>query len=160
MRKSVIVSLTAAVMLSGCWTTHLSLKYQAPAKVTPAAPGTPPITLGTFADERGYKPNWIGRQRGTFGNSLERLVVDESVATLVRTEFRDGLLAREFTVVDNGGQFELAGTIRKLSAIQYVHIEVDVEIQVRLRRSSSQADVFSQTYPIHIVEASKGYSVP
>jgi hypothetical protein len=117
MRKASFVTLAAAVILSGCWTTHVALKYQAPPKVTPAATGTPTILIGTFADMRGQKPNWIGRIRGTFGNSLERLVVDESVATLVQTQFRDGLLARHFTVVDAGAGLEISGVIRKLSSI-------------------------------------------
>ena len=130
MRKTSVAALAAAAILSGCWTTHFALKYQAPPKVTPAAAGTPSIMVGTFADMRGYKPNWIGRIRGTFGNSLERLVVDESVATLVQTQFRDGLLARQFAVVNADAVFEISGVVRKLSSIQYVHLETDVEIEV------------------------------
>ncbi len=159
MRRTSLAALVAAVMLSGCWTTHLVLKYQAPPDVTPAAAGTPTLMVGAFADMRGYKPNWIGRIRGTFGNSLEKLVVDESVATLVQTQFRDGLLARQFPVVDADAAFEISGVIRKLSSIQYVHVETDVEIEVQLRRLSTQEAIFTHTYSAHAVQASRAYTV-
>jgi len=115
--------------------------------------------MGTFADMRGQKPNRIGRIRGTFGNTLERLVVDESVATLVQTQFRDGLVARQFTVLDSGAALEISGIIRKLSSIQYVHVETDVEIEVRLRRLPGGEEIFSHTYSGHAVEASRAYTV-
>jgi uncharacterized lipoprotein YajG len=159
MRKTSLVTLAAAVILSGCWTTHLALKYQAPPKVTPAAAGAPTIMMGKFVDVRGEKPNWIGRIRGTFGNSLERLVVDESVATLVQTQFRDGLLARQFAVVDAGAEIEMSGVIRKLSSIQYVHLETDVDIEVQLRRSPSGDQIFSHAYSARAVEPSRAYTV-
>jgi uncharacterized lipoprotein YajG len=155
MRKIRFAVLAAAAILSGCWTTHFSLKYQPPPKVTPAAAGTPTIMVGTFADMRGYKPNWIGRIRGTFGNSLERLVVDESVATLVQNQFRDGLRARQVTVVDAGAPFEISGVIRKLTSLQYVHVETNVEIEVRLRRVSSGDAIFTRTYSAKAVETAR-----
>jgi len=155
MRKTRFAALAAAAILSGCWTTHFSLKYQPPAKVTPAAAGTPTIMVGTFADMRGYKPNWIGRIRGTFGNSLEKLVVDESVATLVQTQFRDGLWVRQFPVVDADAASEISGVIRKLSSIQYVHVETNVEIEVRLRRLPSEDTIFTRTYSAKAVETAR-----
>jgi uncharacterized lipoprotein YajG len=159
MRKTSLAALAAALILSGCWTTHLTLTYQAPPTVTAAAVGTPTLMVGTFLDVRGYKRNWIGRIRGTFGNSLEKLVVDESVATLVQTQFRDGLLARQFPVVDADGVFEISGVIRKLSSIQYVHVETDVEIEVQLRRLSTRNAVFTHTYSAHALQASRAYTV-
>jgi uncharacterized lipoprotein YajG len=159
MRKTSLATLVAAVILSGCWTTHLALKYQAPPNVTPAPAGAPALMVGTFMDMRGYKPNWIGRIRGTFGNSLERLVVDESVATLVQTQFRDGLLARQFPVVDGDAVCEISGVIRKLSSIQYVHVETDVEIEVQLRRLSTREPIFTHTYSAEAVQASRAYTV-
>ena len=155
MRKTRFAALAAAAILSGCWTTHFSLKYQPPPKVTPAAAGTPTIMVGTFADMRGYKPNWVGRIRGTFGNSLERLVVDETVATLVQTQFRDGLRARQFPVVDADAVFEISGVIRKLTSLQYVHVETNVEIEVRLRRLSSGDAIFTRTYSAKAVETAR-----
>ena len=159
MRKTSVATLAAAAILSGCWTTHLAFKYQAPPKVTPAVAGTPTLMVGTFVDMRGYKPNWIGRIRGTFGNSLEKLVVDESVAILVQTQFRDGLLARQFPVVEADAAFEIAGVIRKLSSIQYVHVETNVEIEVQVRRLPSGEPTFVHTYSAQAVEASRAYSV-
>jgi hypothetical protein len=159
MRKTCLAALLAAMILSGCWTTHLILKYQAPPKVTAAPDGTSTLMVGTFVDMRGYKPNWIGRIRGTFGNSLEKLVVDESVATLVQTQFRDGLLARQFPVVDADAVFEISGVIRKLSSIQYVHVETDVEIEVQLRRRSAPEAIFTHTYSAQAVQASRAYTV-
>lgn len=159
MRKMSLAALAATLILSACWTTHVALKYQAPPKVSPAAPGTPAVMVGTFVDLRGRKPNWIGRIRGTFGNSLDKLVVDESVATLVQTQFRDGLLARQFSVVDADAVFEISGVIRKLSSIQYVHLETDVEIEVRLRRLSTGDQIFAHTYSARAVEASGAYTV-
>lgn len=159
MRKTSFAVLVAAMTLSGCWTTHLTLKYQAPPNVTAAPAGTPTLMVGTFVDLRGYKPNWIGRIRGTFGNSLEKLVVDESVATLVQTQFRDGLLARQFPVVDADAVFEISGVVRKLSSIQYVHVETDVEIEVQLRRLSTREAIFTHTYSAQAVQASRAYTV-
>jgi uncharacterized lipoprotein YajG len=159
MRKTSLATLVAAVILSGCWTTHLVLKYQPPPNVTTARPGTPTVMVGAFLDMRGYKRNWIGRIRGTFGNSLEKLVVDESVATLVQTQFRDGLLARQFPVVDVDAVFEISGVIRKLSSIQYVHVETDVEIEVQVRRLSTRESIFTHTYSAQAVQASRAYTV-
>ena len=159
MRKTSLATLAAAVILSGCWTTHLALNYQAPPNVTPAPAGTPTLVVGTFVDARGYKPNWIGRIRGTFGNSLEKLVVDESVATLVQAQFRDGLLARQFPVADADAAVEMSGVIRKLSSIQYVHVETDVEIEVQLRRLSTRESIFTHTYSAQAVQASRAYTV-
>jgi hypothetical protein len=115
--------------------------------------------VGTFVDMRGYKPNWIGRIRGTFGNSLEKLVVDESVATLVQTQFRDGLLARQFPVVGADAVFEISGVIHKLSSIQYVHVETDVEIEVELRRLPTREATFMHTFSAQAVQASRAYTV-
>jgi len=159
MRKTSLAALVAAVILSGCWTTHLVLKYQPPPNVTTALPGTPAVMVGAFLDMRGYKGNWIGRIRGTFGNSLEKLVVDESVATLVQTQFRDGLLARQFPVVGADAMFEISGVIHKLSSIQYVHVETDVEIEVELRRLPTREAAFMRTYSAQAVQASRAYTV-
>jgi uncharacterized lipoprotein YajG len=159
MRKTPLAALAATLILSACWTTHVALKYQAPPKVAPAAPGTPTIAVGAFADMRGQKPKWIGRVRGTFGNSLETLVIDEPVSDLVQTQFRDGLLARQFPVVDSDAVFEISGVIHKLSSVQYMHVQTDVEIEVQLRRVSSGDQIFTHTYLAQAVEASRPHSV-
>jgi hypothetical protein len=159
MRKTPLPAIVATLILSACWTTHVELKYQAPPKVAPAAPGTPAMTVGAFADMRGQKPKWIGRIRGTFGNTLETVVVDEPVSNLVQTQFRDGLRARQFAVVDSDAVFEISGVIRKLSSIQYVHVQTDVEIEVGLRRVSNGDQIFTHTYSAQAVEASRSYSV-
>ena len=159
MRKTPFAVLAATLFLSACWTTHVVLKYQAPANAVPAAPGTPAIAVGAFSDMRGSKPNWIGRIRGTFGNTLETLVIDQPVAALVQAQFRAGLEARQFSVVQAGAAYDITGQVRQLSSIQYVHIDTSVEIEVLVRRLPSREATFVHVYSAKAVEASRTYSV-
>jgi len=108
---------------------------------------------------RDRKPNWIGRIRGTFGNTLETIVIDQPVATLVQTQFRTGLEARQFSVVQTGAAYEVEGVIRKLSSIQYVHIETNIEIEVLVRSLPSREARFAHVYSTRALQASQTYSV-
>ncbi len=152
MRKTPLAALAAMLLLSACWKTHVALDYQAPPSAVPAEPGMPAMTVGAFADMRGQKPNWIGRIRGTFGNTLETLVTDEPVATLVEAQFRAGLKARQFPVEETGAAYEVSGVVRKLSSLQYVHVETDVAIEVQVRRLPSGEQTFVHAYSAHAVQ--------
>jgi len=154
MRKTPLAALAAMLILSACWTTHVELKYQPPPNVTPAAPGTPAIAVGPFSDTRGEKPNWIGRVRGTAGNTLETFVNDQPVAMLVQAQFRAGLEARQFSIVQSGAAYEVAGIVRKLSSIQYVHVNTRVEIEVQVWRLPSREARFVHVYSAQAVAAS------
>lgn len=151
MRKTPLAALAATLILSACWTTHVVLKYQAPPNAAPAAPGMPAIAVGAFSDTRGRKANWIGRIRGTVGNTLETFVIDQPVVTLVQAQFRAGLEARQFPVVESGAVYEIAGVVRKLGSVQYVHVETDVAIEVQVRRLPSGEQTFVHVYSAHAV---------
>jgi uncharacterized lipoprotein YajG len=144
----------ATVAFTGCATHPVTLQYESPASAVRAPAGAPPLTVGTFADARGDDPKWIGAIRGCFGNPLKTLVTAEPVSEIVRTYFRDGLRARGFTLVDSGGNYQIAGTIRKLNSIQIARIEANVEIDLEVLQLPGGQKVFARTYTASRLEGS------
>ena len=79
--------------VAGCVTDTVSLGYKPSAAIAAANSGVV-ISVGTFVDQRGETPTWIGAVRGGYGNPVKTLQTDKPVATLVQTAFADGLRAR------------------------------------------------------------------
>jgi hypothetical protein len=110
--------------------------------------------VGAFADARGDDPYWVGAIRGMLGNPLKTLVAKQPVSEIVRAYFYDGLRGRGFTLLDKGGRYQIAGTVRKLNSIQIARIEANVEIDVEVLQLPGGQKVFGKTYSASRLEGS------
>lgn len=142
----------ATVALCGCSTTNVSLKYEGTGGPQIAS-GRGPVTVGTFIDQRGENPAWLGVIRGGFGNPLKTLEGDRPAAELVQAGFVDGLRSRGYQISPDA-LATIAGTVRVLDADQYVRREANVEIEVTVTRRGAAAPVFTRTYSANRVEGS------
>src|SRR5262245_28646399 len=104
MRKTVLFAAGATVLLSGCMgdiihptpkAAKVELKYEAPAGVA-TVPGSPPVSVGTFSDQRGESATWIGAIRNGYGSPVINIDLNEPAATLVQVSLADALRARGF----------------------------------------------------------------
>jgi uncharacterized lipoprotein YajG len=142
----------AAVTLGGCGTTKGGLKYEG-AGGTQVASGSGQVAVGTFVDQRGEVPTWLGVIRGGFGNPLKTLEGDRPVAELVRAGFVDGLKSRGYQISQDAPA-TIAGTVRALYADRYARREANVEIEIMLTRRGGAAPAFTRTYSANRVEGS------
>ena len=144
MVKSFLLIL-ASIVLTACGTTNVGLKYAAPPTVAKAAAAAPPVMVGTFTDQRGEPPTWLGAIRGGFGNPLKNLESDRPVAEIVNPAFADGLRARGVAIDPANARHRLVGTVKKLDCNQVVRREANVEIELRVVDSAGQTK-FTKTY--------------
>ena len=147
------ILLMALGAVAGCVTDTVSLGYKPSAAIAAANSGVV-ISVGTFVDQRGETPTWIGAVRGGYGNPVKTLQTDKPVATLVQTAFADGLRARGLLATNaNAGAYQLSGTIKKLDCSQYVRREAHAIIDVSVFDPSGR-QVFTQTYTADELEGS------
>jgi len=168
MKKGTLVIAAASVFLSGCMseiihptpkTAKVELKYEAPTDVT-TVPGSPPVSAGTFSDQRGESATWIGAIRNGYGSPVTNIELNEPAATLVQVSVADGLRARGFAVSDAGAPTQVSGIIRKLDCNQLASRDVKIEIEVDVTRPPSGVPTFSRIYSANNTEGSlfSGYS--
>jgi uncharacterized lipoprotein YajG len=148
-----IVFAIAICSLTACGTTSVGLKYTADSPVAQASPTAPPLTVGTFVDQRGKPGNYLGAIRGGFGNPLKTLESDRPVGELVKAAFSDGLRARGAVVESASSQNQISGTIRRLDCNQYVRREAHVEIEIMVVDKAGQQR-FTRTYSAANVDGS------
>lgn len=97
----VIALALALAGAEGCVTDTVSLGYKPVGQITSSTTASP-ITVGSFIDQRGETPTWIGAVRGGYGNPLKKLETDQPVSTLVQSAFADGLKARGLLATGTG----------------------------------------------------------
>jgi uncharacterized lipoprotein YajG len=148
-----IVVATIVSALFGCGTTSVGLKYSAGTTIAKVSPTAPPLTVGTFVDQRGEPSNWLGAIRGGFGNPLKILDSDRPVAELVSVAFSDGLRARGVSIEPSSSQYQITGVIKKLDCSQYVRREAHVEIDITIVDKAGQHR-FVRTYKADNVDGS------
>ena len=142
----------ATANLTGCSTSTAGLRYESTTGPKVTSTGIP-ISVGTFVDQRGETPTWLGVIRGGFGNPIKTLEGDRPVAELVQESFTDGLKARGYEI-SASAPVTLSGTVRRLDADQYVRREANVEIVVRLKQNATGTTAFESTYSANRVEGS------
>jgi len=168
MKRGSLVIAAASVFLSGCMseiihptpkTSKVDLKYEAPTDVTTVA-GSPPVSVGTFVDQRGESPTWIGAIRNGYGSPVTNIESNEPAATRVQVFFVDGLRARGFAVSDTGAPTQVSGIIRKLDCNQLATRDVKVEIEVNVTKPPSGVPTFTRIYSANNTEGNllSGYS--
>jgi uncharacterized lipoprotein YajG len=152
MHRLAPIALTA-LLLSGCGTTSVGLKYAISQPVAKVSTTAAPLVLGTFADQRGEPPTWLGAIRGGFGNPLKNLESDRPVSEVVKTAFADGLRARGVALEASGRQNQLVGTVKKLDCSQYVRREAYAEIELTVLDANGQRR-FSRVYKANNLDGS------
>jgi len=168
MKKESLVAAAAIVFLSGCMsdiihptpkTAKVELKYETPKDVA-TVPGSPPVSVGTFTDQRGESPTWIGAIRNGYGSPVTNIELNEPAATRLQVFFADGLRARGFAVSDTGAPTQVSGIIRKLDCNQLATRDVKVEIEVNVTKPPSGVPTFTRIYSANNTEGSllSGYS--
>ncbi|MFO1328477.1 MAG: YajG family lipoprotein [Rubrivivax sp.] len=143
-RLRILVTLAAATLLSACGTTQVGLSYAPPAAGARAA-AAQPVALGSFTDQRGEPPTWLGAIRGGFGNPIKNLESSRPVAELVSAAFADGLRARGASVAGASGRPRLSGVVRKLDCNQIARREANVEIELTVHDADGRARL-TKTY--------------
>lgn len=149
-----LVILASVSALTGCVTRDVGLKYAAPTSATSAGVTAPAVSVGSFVDQRGESPTWLGAIRGGYGNPVKTLDATPSVSSVVQTAFADGLHARGFKASSDGKAYQVAGVIKKLDCSQYVRREAHAEIEVSVYDGSGGKALFTRTYTADNLEGS------
>jgi uncharacterized lipoprotein YajG len=136
----------SAVAATACSTHAVGLKYAAPPTAAAASATAPAVSVGSFIDQRGEPPTWMGAIRGAFGEPVKKLDATPSVSALVKTAFADGLQARGFKVSGGAKAYQVAGVIKRLDSSQFVRREAHAEIEVSVYDTSGGKALFTRTY--------------
>jgi len=151
-RIAVIVSIFTFSAVA-CSTNRVSVGYKPPeAPAVSSSQGF--VAVGAFADDRGEPGNWLGAIRGGFGNPLKTLESAEPVSDVVAQAFADGLRARGLLAAAGAGRYTLSGSVRGLAGDQMARREASADLQVVLRDTATQREVFSKGYKAENVEGS------
>jgi uncharacterized lipoprotein YajG len=140
--------------LTGCVTRDVGLKYATNATATPASVTAPAVSAGSFVDQRGEEPTWLGAIRGGYGNPIKTLDATPSVSSVVQTAFSDGLQARGFKTSGNAKAYQVNGVIKKFDCSQYVRREAHAEIEVSVYDTAGGKALFTRTYTADNLEGS------
>ena len=143
----------AAVLLSGCLTTQVSLDYEPnPANMRM---GDPVVSVGGFRDNRGEEPRLIGTVKTLIGTPFERVYLKVTTEEAVQNAFMHALSARGMMAPPSKSRFALEGTIEDLycqlvtKPYAYARLNVDL-VDVRsnrvLYRHSYEAERQSATF--------------
>jgi uncharacterized lipoprotein YajG len=142
----ILYALICTFIVTGCSTTSVGLKYAPGAGVAKVGASASPITVGTFADQRGEPANWLGAIRGGYGNPLKIIESDQPVSSIVQAAFTDGLRVRGVKTDVPSAPLQLSGVIRVLDCNQLIRREANVEIEVLVTDNASGQQRFSRTY--------------
>jgi hypothetical protein len=153
--RNIIAIVLLVLSMAACSTTKVPLKYyNAQGAIKTAAPPTgKTVNVGTFDDKRGEPPTWLGSIRGTYGNPIKNLESDQPVATIVQTEFVDGLHSRGIEASPTA-PVQLSGVVRKLDCNQVFRREANVEIEISVTDAATGKPVFTQTYSTSNIDGS------
>jgi hypothetical protein len=134
-----------ALLVGGCSSTSVSLKYQADSTGAAAA-RTPLVRVDKFVDERGTDPRWLGAVRGGYGNALKTLLLDASAQEVVHDDFAQALAARGLLDERAAARYSLTGIIAKLDCSQYVRREAHANFVLTLTETASGKVVMSRSF--------------
>ena len=149
-----LVLLVSACPLTGCVTRDVGLKYASTTTTTFASATAPAVSAGSFIDQRGEPPTWLGAIRGGYGNPLKTLDATPSVSSVVQSAFAEGLQARGFKASGTAKAYQVSGAIKKLDCSQYVRREAHAEIEVSVYDTSGGKALFTRTYTADNLEGS------
>ena len=137
-------SALAAVLLSACGTTPVSLDYQP--TLGQNIPGPRSIAVGRFADARREGAFYLGVVRTPIGTPLERITSRVPVDEVVRNAFSHGLSARGMLAAPGTAPYLMTGEILELECDQVVRPAGYARVRVNLVRTGTGQIVFSRIY--------------
>jgi hypothetical protein len=137
--------LTAAIILSSCGTTPVSLDYLPnPALSAPGPAGT--IAVGNFVNRRDMSDFSLGTIRTPIGTPLEEVVTKVPIGQVVQNSFAYGLSSRKMQAAPGNAPYILAGDVVEFYCQQLVHPYAFAKINVTLIEARTGRVVFSHVY--------------
>lgn len=143
---STILIALCCLATSACSTHMVPLTYEGGPFAFPEGPPAPNVTVGTFDDERGTDPNWLGAIRGGYGNPLKKLRTNEPTSVVVEKAFREAVDRRGRLSTSDDANFLLRGRIQKLDCSYYFNKEAHARIEVDVLRLPSRELAHSKVY--------------
>jgi hypothetical protein len=102
----------------------MSVKYQPTyTPVVTNAPQEASIMVGSFTDDRGTEPDWLGAIRGGYGNPLKKLRTEKPTSEVVEAAFRDALQTRKMLGSKATSNISIQGSITKFDCSYYFNRE-------------------------------------
>ncbi len=138
-----LVVLALALGLGACVSTDASLRYSAPATITPAA--APVVASVSAVDQRRETANRLGTIMGGYGNPLKYLDTVRPVKDEVASVFAEGLRARGLLADGPTLPYRVALTIRKFDADQLVRRSVRIDLDLVVLDQRSGQEVYRDT---------------
>jgi hypothetical protein len=111
------------------------------------------IELGGFSDARGVDSHFLGAIRGGFGQPLKTLITEDSISTVVRAGFSEGLRARGLLHDGSEAPYMMTATIEKFDCSQYVRREAHARIAVTVRETVNGRILMTETFQRDLVNA-------
>jgi hypothetical protein len=130
----------------GCSTHIESVKYQMTDSVINHPGGGGLAIVGTFADDRGTDPTWLGAIRGGYGNPLKKLYTDKPVSEVVEQAFTDALQARSLLGDKQSSKVEIEGKVTKFDCSYYFNREAHAHLLVTVVSRPSHSLIYSRYY--------------
>lgn len=120
----------AALLLSGCLSTQVSLDY-VPNSATMRA-GLAEVSVGGFIDNRGEEPRLLGTVKTPIGTPFERIYLKVPTEEAVQNAFLHGLSARGMIAPASKARFALEGSIEEfycqLITKPYAYVRLNVDL--------------------------------
>ncbi|HWP00395.1 MAG TPA: YajG family lipoprotein [Methylococcus sp.] len=154
MKEKSVLPVLALFLLSACSTTKVPLNYAPDGAQTKAPENAKPVAVGSFADDRGEPPTWLGAIRGGFGNPLKNLEAEKPVSDLVKEAVTEGLKARGYPVAASGALREINGRIKQLDCNQIVRREANTEIEIEIFDAQNGQQRTARTFSASNVDGS------
>lgn len=104
------------------------------------------IAVGTFKDDRGVPPSYIGQIRGAAQTPVLKVETSIPVSQIVENAFGHTLAQRKMLAQPMKGQWLLQGAIREFSCDQFAKIGSTAEITISLTKSGEASPAFRKSY--------------
>jgi len=134
------------LLLGGCSTYVVSIKYESTGQFVANAPGQVMATVGSFTDERGEDSDWLGDLKGGPGNSVKTLRTGKPIKEMVEAAFADALRVRNMLGTKEDSKVAIEGKIMRFDCNYYVNREAHAYLRVNVVALPSRALLFSNVY--------------
>ena len=134
------------LLLGGCSTYVVSMKYEPTGQIVANAPGQVIAIVGSFTDERGEDSNWLGALKGGPGNSPKTLRTEKPIKETVEAAFADALRVRNMLGTKENSKVAIEGIIMRFDCNYYVNREAQAYLRVNVVALPSRALLFSSVY--------------
>jgi hypothetical protein len=115
--------------------------------------------VGSFTDDRGTEPDWLGAIRGGYGNPLKKLRTDKPTSEVVEAAFRDALQTRKMLGSKATSNISIQGSITKFDCSYYFNREAHAHLLVNVVSIPSRTVLFSRSYTTDNKESGVGAGI-